>query len=113
MVPRLKRILIGVVAGIGLIAAGTWVLIHTLGEHDTLYQGKPLDLWTAQLKSQQPGVSNQARLVLDQVAIPKLIEAMFNDTNDSKLRLLLIDQLNALPGVTVYFIAADGRRAQA
>jgi hypothetical protein len=113
MAPRFKRILIGVVVGSGVIVACIWILIHTLGERDTIYQGKPLDFWVAQLKSQQAGVSNQARVVLETVAIPQLIEAMFNDTNDSNLRLWLIDQLNGLPGVAIHFTPADGRRAEA
>ena len=113
MSPRLKRILIGVVAGSGVIVLAIWVLTHTLGEHETLFQGKPLDFWCSQLTNQQSAVSNQARLVLDQVALPQLIEAMYTDTNDSKIRLLLIEQLNNLPGVTIYFTPADGRRAEA
>jgi hypothetical protein len=113
MVPRLKRILIGVVAGSGLLVAAVWVLIHTLGEHDTTYQGKPLEFWVARLNSPQAATSNQACLVLEQVAIPQLTQTMFNDTNDFKLRSLLIEQFNNLPGVTIYFIPADGRRATA
>src|SRR5260370_2575361 len=113
MAPRFKRILIGVVVGSGVIVAGMWILIHTLGEHDTMYQGKPLDFWVAQLKNPQAVVSNEARVVLDTVAIPQLIEAMFNDTNDSNLRLWLIDQLNGLPGVAIHFTPAAGRRAEA
>jgi hypothetical protein len=38
---------------------------------------------------------------------------MFCDTNDSRLRLAVIDQLNSLPGVHVAFTPADGRRAEA
>jgi HEAT repeat protein len=38
---------------------------------------------------------------------------MFHDTNDSKLRLSVIETLNGLPGVQVYFTEADGRRFDA
>lgn len=115
MVPRLKlkRILLGVIVGSGVVVAGILVLIHTLGDHDTMYKGKSLDFWMAQLKSEQPGASNEARLVLDTVALPQLVQAMFSDTNDSSIRLMLIDQLNCLPGVTIHYTPADGRRAEA
>lgn len=45
--------------------------------------------------------------------IPELTDAMFHDTNDSRLRIFLIDSLNQLPGVQVYFAHADGRRIEA
>jgi HEAT repeat protein len=38
---------------------------------------------------------------------------MFHDTNDSSLRLGLIERLNGLPGVQILFVPADGRRGQA
>jgi HEAT repeat protein len=113
MAPGLKRILIGVAIGSGVLVSGIWILIHTLGEHETMYQGKALDDWIAQLSSRQPGASNEAVVVLSQGAIPYLTQAMFTDTNDSSLRLMLIDQLNGLPGVTIHYTPADGRRAEA
>lgn len=45
--------------------------------------------------------------------IPELTDAMFHDTNDSKLRIFLIDALNQLPGAQIYFMDADGRRIDA
>ena len=113
MVPRLKRILIGVAVGSGVLTASIWGLIHTWGEHETMYQRTALDDWITQLSSRQPGGSNEALVVLDQMAIPHLTQAMFTDTNDSGLRLMLIDQLNGLPGVTIHYTPADGRRAEA
>jgi len=113
MAPRIKRILIGVGIGSGVVAAGIWILIHTVGLHENMFQGKPLEFWVAQLKSQQTGPSNEAHLVLDQTAIPQLMQQMFTDTNDSNLRLMLISQLNGLPGVNIQFVQADGRRAGA
>ena len=92
MIRRVKRILAGVAIGSGVLAGGIWLLIHTLGEHDELYQGKLLSYWLKQVESQEAAVSNQARGVLDTQVIPQLTETMFRDTNDSSLRLGLIER---------------------
>jgi hypothetical protein len=92
MIRRAKRILAGVAIGSGVLAGGIWLLIHTLGEHDELYQGKLLSYWLKQVESQEAAVSNQARGVLDTQVIPQLTETMFRDTNDSSLRLGLIER---------------------
>ncbi len=114
MLPRLKRILIGVAIGSGAFAAGIWVLIHTLGDHDDeAYRGKPLSYWLAQAESREAAVSNQARVVLEADVIPQLIVKMFCDTNDSSLRLALIDRLNNLPGVQIIFTPTEARRMRA
>lgn len=113
MAHRLKRILLGVAVGALVVTAGIWMLIHSLGAHEAMFQGKPLDFWVTQLQSHQSAASNAACVVLEQVAIPQLIQIMFNDTNDSKFRVTLVEQLNSLPGVTILFIPADGRRAEA
>jgi hypothetical protein len=110
MFPRLKRIVFGVAIGAAVFAAGIWILILALGEHQTLYAGKPLNYWLEGVNSRDTSVSNQVRQVLATEIIPKLTWAMFNDTNDSRLRLALIEELNSLPGVNIYFPTADGRR---
>jgi HEAT repeat protein len=52
-------------------------------------------------------------VALETHVIPQLIAAMFNDTNDSRLRLVLIENLNALPGVNITDDTADMRRSLA
>ncbi|MGA2863400.1 MAG: HEAT repeat domain-containing protein [Verrucomicrobiota bacterium] len=113
MLARLKRILIGVAVGLALLAGAVWLLIHTLGERETLYQGKTLYYWVGQMNSPAAALSNQTRLVLDTEIIPQLARTMFHDTNDSPLRLALIEELNSLPGVQIYFPRAGSRRAWA
>jgi HEAT repeat protein len=110
---RLKRILIGTVVGVSGLTLLTWILIHTLGDHQRLYQKKPVRYWLSAAKSPQNALSNQACEVLESQIMPQLIQAMFNDVHDSKLRLYLIEQLNTLPGVTIYFSPAPVRRAYA
>jgi len=105
--------LIGVAAGLALVAGGAWVLIHTLGEREYLYEGKPLFYWEGVMNSPVAEVSNHTRVVLETQAIPRLIDVMFHDSQDSKLRLGLIEQLNNLPGVQIFYVPSEGRRAQA
>ncbi len=113
MIRRLKRILIGVAVGSAVFVAGLWVLIHTLGDHEERYQGKPFTFWLAQAESREAAVSNQARRVLEAEVIPQLTTTMFCDTNDSSLRWALIERLNNVPGVQIGFTPADGRRMRA
>ena len=72
---------------------GILVLIHTLGEHETVFEAKTAYQWMAQLKSGNPAQSNAASLVLNRAIIPQLTRAMVQDTNDSQLRMALIDYL--------------------
>lgn len=110
---RLLRILLGVAAGLGLLAGGIGVLIRTLGEREVLYQGKSWYYWCEQIKSQDPVAANQASLVLNREIIPRLTKTLLEDTNDSKLRVTLVQELNGLPGVNIFFQGADRRRAEA
>jgi HEAT repeat protein len=111
MLKRLKRILVGVVVGVAVLTFATWILIQTLGYHEDRYQGRSLSYWIKQAETPEAAISNQARVVLESQVIPQLTAKMFSDTNDSSLRLSLIEKLNALPGVQILFIQADGRRA--
>jgi len=113
MAQRLKRVLIGVVAGMAALAAGVWCLIHSLGEREPLFDGRPVAYWQTQLESQDVAISNAAEVVIETKVIPRLTEVMFHDTHDSRLREALIDYLNQLPGVMIYHTPADGRRALA
>jgi len=107
------RISAGVLAGLGVLAAGTWILGRAIGTHKTVYEGKSIYYWSDQLTNRDAAASNKAAAIVYSQILPHLTNQMFSDTNDSKLRLALIDQLNALPGIQVYFVTADGRRAQA
>ncbi len=110
---RILRLVIGVVLGSGVLVGGIWVSIHSLGNDETLYRGKPIAYWAEQSAHQQPALSNQAMLMLNGVIIPYLTNQMFSDTNDSRIRMALIDQLNVLPGVHIAFVPQEGRRVEA
>lgn len=110
---RIVRILVGVTVGLVLVAGTIWALIKTIGDHESHFQGKSLDYWTEQANSTNVTAREQARTVLEKDIIPQLTEVMFCDTNDSKLRSKLVQVLNGLPGVVIYFTDADGRRARA
>jgi HEAT repeat protein len=88
-------------------------LTRTVGEHEELYQGKSRDYWSEQIKSQHPAASNEASYVLNQEIIPRLTKTMFEDTNDSSLRMAIVERLNSLPGVNISFRDSDSRRADA
>ena len=106
------RILAGVVAGIVLFIAGAWVLSKTLGnvKYPVLFAGKPMDYWRQQLYGHDAMASNTAFAVISNQVMPKLVDTMFHDTNDSPARVSLIKMLNSLPGVEIYFNEADARR---
>lgn len=110
---RLIRISFAVAIGLATLAGAIWVLSKTLSNREQFFQARPLRYWVAQMKSQDPGASKQAELVLNQVIIPQLTESMFHDTNDSKLRKALVENLNELPGILIGFTPAEGRRATA
>lgn len=110
---RVGRIALGVVIGFGLLAGGVVGLVYTLGEHETLYEGKPIFQWIAQAQSKNAALSNSVNTVLNRTVIPQLTRTMFQDTNDSRIRLALIDYLNTLPNVSIFFRKADTRRADA
>ena len=113
MLSRWKRILLGVGIGMGLLVACVLVLTQTLGEHQPLYQGQTYYYWLAQVRSPDSATSNHAVVVFQTDVIPQLTDQMFHDTNDSNLRLSLIDLLNGLPGITIYYAPAGSRRAGA
>jgi hypothetical protein len=113
MKKRMLRMSAGVLAGLCVLAGCTWVLSRTLGTHETLYQGKSLDYWSMQLTNRDAAASNQAVAVLYSDIIPHLTNQMVSDTNDSALRVALIDKLNMLPGIQMEFVGAEQRRVQA
>jgi HEAT repeat protein len=107
------RMSAGVLAGLCVLVAGTWILSRALDNHQTMYQGKPSYYWSEQLTNQDAGASNKAAAVLHSQIIPHLTNQMFSDTNDSKLKMALIDELNTLPGIQIDFIDSNSRRVQA
>jgi hypothetical protein len=108
---RILRLAIGVVVGLCVLVAGIWVLIHFLGNDVALYRGQPISYWSEQLTGQQS--SDQALRMLNEVIIPSLTNQMFSDTNDSKMRMALIAQLNGLPGIHINYVPQEGRRVEA
>lgn len=113
MKKRIVRMSVAVIVGLAILFGGVWILTRTLGDHETLYRGKTADYWSAQLNGSDALASNRAKEVVTGEIIPSLVNVMFSDTNDSRLRLALVEKLNTLPGVTIYFEPADGRRALA
>jgi HEAT repeat protein len=113
MTPRLKRLFLGVTVGLAVLAGGLWILIRTLGAREYLYAGKTIYYWQERMNSPVSEVSNETRLVIETRIVPRLRDVMLHDDHDSKLRIALVEQLNTLPGVQIYYSPADGRRAQA
>jgi len=113
MVPRIKRILLGVAIGAALFSAGLWGLTKALAERDSLYAGRSLTFWLLQATNQDAAASNTAQSVIHSQIIPQLVNQMYADTNDSHLRKALVDWLNTLPGVNILYVPADGRRSHA
>ena len=108
------RILMGVMAGLAMVAGLIWVLSKTLGSgNEAPRAGKSITEWQKALNGQDLAASNQAFALINAQVLPQLIDQMWHDTNDSKIRLTLIEALNALPGVDIYFQRAAERRAAA
>ncbi len=110
---RSLQLLGWVLAGLATVAGLCWVLSRALGSAEVLYEGQTLDHWREQATQTDPGLSNRAVAVLVGVIVPRLTNQIFCDTNDSRLRLAVIEQLDNLPGIQVDFTPADGRRSQA
>lgn len=113
MKKRILRMLMAVAVGLGLLTGGIWGLSKALGEREVRYRGRSQYYWGEQLQSRAPGASNEAILVLNEEILPQLTRTMLGDTNDSRWRITLIEGLNELPGIQIYFRTADGRRAGA
>jgi HEAT repeat protein len=108
------RISSGVIIGLLILAGLGWVLIKTLGNmHETLYAGHPLTYWQQQLDGNDAGASNQASAVVNAQVVPQLVDTMFHDTNDSKIRLAAIQLLNGLPGIQIDYLSSAKRRSDA
>jgi HEAT repeat protein len=91
-----------------------WLLTKTLdNDYEVLYAGKPIDYWQQQLDGQDTAASNQAFVVVNTQIVPQLVDTMFHDTNDSRLRVWLVETLNSLPEVRINFSDATQRRMNA
>lgn len=109
-----KQIAVGVLVGLLILIGGIWLLSQTLGNvHEGSFAGHSLTYWRQELDSRDPGASNQAYAVVNTQIVPRLIDDMFHDTNDSKIRMAAVGALNRLPGIYIYFISADERRGDA
>jgi HEAT repeat protein len=84
-----------------------------LDDHAPLYRGKPVYYWVEQVNSRDASASSQASAIVTKEIIPQLTEVMFHDTNDSQLKLALVEKLNELPGIFILSATADVRRAKA
>ncbi|HWY74483.1 MAG TPA: HEAT repeat domain-containing protein [Verrucomicrobiae bacterium] len=115
MKKKITRMLAGVSFGMLLLVALVWLLSKTLGNmhYPALYAGRTIDDWERQLYTRDAGASNAAFAVVNSQLVPKFVDTMFNDTNDSPTRLSLINMLNCLPGVLIFYYTADVRRADA
>lgn len=111
---KTKRVLIGLILGIAVLVGGVWTLTKTLGNMEpTLYHGQTLAYWAEQVSAKDVAASNQANAILNAEIIPQLTNQMFHDTYDSALRMELIDTLNGLPHIWIYYLAAPSRRGMA
>lgn len=115
MKKRAARISIGVLVGMIALTGIIWLLTRTLGnqEYPPLFAGQTMDYWQQQLYSRSPDASNAAFKVVSTQLIPQFVDAMFHDTNDSRVRMWLVKNLNGLPGVFVVYQPAEDRRSQA
>lgn len=105
----------GVMIGIAVLVGGTWVLSRTLGnDRTTLYHGETLEYWSVQVNARDVAASNQANTILNEEIIPQIMNRMFHDTNDSKIRITVIDALNDLTWIKyIAYFPAPVRRVKA
>jgi hypothetical protein len=109
-----RRVAIAVLAGLVLLIGVVWLLSLALGNRSQyLFAGHPIPYWQEQLNGRDTGASNQAFIVVNRQVLPQLTDTLFHYTNDSSVRLALIEALNGLPGVQINFIHASSRRIQA
>jgi hypothetical protein len=108
---RLKHVALGMLVGIGVVVGMIFLPAKILGNSPrTVYAGKPIRYWEQQLTNRDAGAGNAAFSVVNAQVIPQLLDTIFHDTNDSRLRITLID---ALPGVQIRFLPSETRRAYA
>jgi HEAT repeat protein len=112
---KVLRILAGVVVGIVIFVAGTWVLSNALANNQPRrFHGRTLGYWSAQVVTADVTASNEANLILNQEIIPQLTDQMFHDNNDSKVQLMIIDALDHVVWISyIDYYEAPARRSMA
>src|SRR5579863_6837915 len=114
MKERITRIIAGVIVGVAVLCGIIWLLSKTLGNgFERAYAGRTTQDWAQQLDGHDPGASNAAFTVVTSQVVPQIEDAMLNDTHDSPIRVSLVNLLNCLPGVQVYYFEAGQRRSVA
>ena len=113
MIRRTVRVCSASFAGLAILYGLIWLLAWSLKDRDALYQSKPVDYWIEQLNSQDPTTRNRAVALINTEIIPQLTNSIFCDTNDSRIKLALVDELNNLPGILIHCATADVRRCSA
>ncbi|MGO8700299.1 MAG: HEAT repeat domain-containing protein [Limisphaerales bacterium] len=109
-----KQIAVGVLVGLLIFIGVIWLLSQTLGNvHEGSFARHSLTYWRQELDSRDSAASNQAYAVVNTQIVPQLIDTMFHDTNDSKIRMAAVGALNRLPGIYIYFTSANERRSGA
>ncbi|HEV2327765.1 MAG TPA: HEAT repeat domain-containing protein [Verrucomicrobiae bacterium] len=114
-IAKALRILAGVIVGSVIFVAGTWVLSKALANNSRpRFHGHTLDFWAVEVESNDVSVSNRANAILNQEIIPQLTDRMFHDTNDSKIRLMVINALDHVVWISyVDYYEAPARRSMA
>jgi hypothetical protein len=113
MKKRFLRLAAGLIIGLVVLVSGVWILSRELAMRVTLYRGQPGAYWAGRVSAPDAAASNEANNILNVEIIPNLTGVMLFDTNDSALRVGLVDALNGLPGVAIPFMRAEQRRKSA
>ncbi len=99
--------------GLGGLVALLLAAPRFLATPDVRFEGRPVEDWIQALHSGDRSSSNAAAAMTDRVVLPGLLDIVRHDTQDSGIRVWLVEQLDSLPGIHVEFLPADGRRVQA
>jgi HEAT repeat protein len=110
---RVLRIGLASLGGLLLLVAGVWLLSISLNDRAKTFSGKPVEYWLEQLVSTNPAARQRATNVVNEQIIPELTRVLFTATNESALRLAVIDQLEQLPGIHIFHISPEGQRSVA
>jgi len=109
---KIKRVLIGTTVGAVTLVVAIVVIARLVADREVRYRSEPFDYWAGRLTNASPAVQTEALAVVTQSIVPQLTNQMFADTNDSPVRVALVEQLNNLPWVHVDFTPNEGRRVR-
>ena len=111
---RVIRIAAASLGGLLFLCAAIWLLTKVLNDRPETFAGHTVDHWANELASTNSADRRQlAAKVANERIVPELTNVLFTATNDSKLRVALIEQLNELPGVHIFHMYPESRRASA